>query len=133
MTVVPYDFQDSNQFYEEYYSRQVGDGLAVYSGRRVMDGDGLGSFLGGMLRKMAPTLKGIAKSAAKSVGKHALNVVGDVMEGNDFRTSAMKGLKNVGGEVVANVFEEVGGRKRKPRKTKRAGNRKRRREGLNLD
>jgi hypothetical protein len=125
MTVVPYDFQDSNQFYEEYYSRQVGDGLAVYSGRRVMDGDGLGSFLGGMLKKMTPTFKGLAKSAAKSVGKHALNVVGDVIQGRDFKTSAMRGLKNVGGEMVSNVFEEVSGQKRKARKPKKGGKRKR--------
>jgi hypothetical protein len=133
MTVIPYDFQDSSKFYEEYYSRQVGDGLAVYSGRRIMDGDGLGSFLGGMLKKAAPMLKGLAASAAKSVGKHALNTMSEVMDGGDFRTSALRGLKNVGGDMVSNVFQEVSGRKRKAKKPRRGGGRKKMREGISLD
>jgi hypothetical protein len=91
--IVPYSPLDSAEFYEEYYTRQVGDGLAVFSGRPIMDGDGLGSILGGVLKAVTPTLKNLASSAVKSIGRQALNVVGDVASGKDLKTSALSGLK----------------------------------------
>ena len=57
-----FDHGQTEQFYEEYYQQQVGDGLSVYSGRTVMDGDGIGFFLGGMLKKMTPALKSVVKN-----------------------------------------------------------------------
>jgi hypothetical protein len=123
--IVPFNPHDSTEFYEEYYSRQAGNGLSVYAGRRIMDGDGLGSFLGGVMKKMAPTLKGLAKSAAKTVGKQALNVMHDVVDGKDFRSSAARGLKNAGGEMMEDVFKAVSGRKRKHTSRQKSGKRRR--------
>ena len=113
--IVPYNPHDSSAFYEEYYSRQVGNGLSVYAGRRVMDGDGFGSFLGGVMRKVAPALKGLAKTAMRSVGRQALNGVKDVSEGKDCASSANRGVKRVGGDVMSDVIATSGGRKRKRR------------------
>ena len=98
-----FDHGQTEQFYEEYYQRQVGDGLSVYSGRTVMDGDGIGSFLGGMLKKMTPALK----SVAKTVGRNALGIVRDVVDGKDLKQSAMRGLRSAGGEVLGDVFDAV--------------------------
>ena len=98
-----FDHGQTEQFYEEYYQRQVGDGLSVYSGRTVMDGDGIGSFLGGMLKKMTPALK----SVAKTVGRNALGIDRDVVDGKDLKQSAMRGLRSAGGEVLGDVFNAV--------------------------
>ena len=132
--IVPYNPQDTSEFYETYYAHQVGDGLAVYSGRPIMDGDGLGSFLGGVFKSIAPALKGVASSAVKTVGKQALNVARDVIAGDDFKSSALRGLKNVGGEVMRDVVSTVAGsgnfRKRRARPSsvnKGGGGRKKRR------
>ena len=127
--IVPYDPHDSSEFYEEYYSRQVGNGLSVYAGRRVMDGDGIGSFLGGLAKSFAPALKGLAKSAVKSVGRQALNVAKDVARGGDFKSSAMRGLRNVGGDVMDDVFQSIdGGRKKRKKKKVGAGPKRRKRQ-----
>lgn len=114
--IVPFNPIETSDFYEDYYTRQVGDGLAVYSGRSVMDGDGLGSFLGGMMKRVAPALKGLAKS----VGKRAIGVARDALDGKDFKSSAIQGLRNVGGDVLDDVFTAVSS----PRKRKRYQNKK---------
>jgi hypothetical protein len=128
--IVSFNPIDSADFYEEYYARQVGDGLAVFSGRPIMDGDGLGSILGGVLKAVSPALKNIASSAVKSIGKQALNVVGDVASGKDFKASALSGLKNVGSDVMNDVFQAVsktsnGGRKRRNNSRRRGSTKKR--------
>jgi phage-related protein len=124
--IVSFNPHDSSDFYEEYYARQVGDGLAVFSGRPIMDGDGLGSFLGGVLKAVSPTLKNIASSAVKSIGKQALNVVGDVASGKNFKTSALNGLKNVGNDVMSDVFQAVN---KSSNKNRKRGNSSRRQGG----
>ena len=111
-----FDHRQTEDFYDEYYARQVGDGLSVYAGKTVMDGDGLGSFLGGVLSKMAPVLKTVAKSAAQSVGKNALSVMQDVAGGASFKDAALGGLKRAGGDVLGDVFEAVGSQRRSGRK-----------------
>ena len=116
--IVPFNPMDTADFYEEYYSRQVGDGLAVYSGRSVMDGDGLLSLFSGVARRIAPALKGLAQSAVKSVGRQALNVAKDVASGRDFKESALDGLHGLGGDVINDVVNAVGGA---GTKRKRAG------------
>jgi hypothetical protein len=133
--IVPYSPLDSAEFYKEYYTRQVGDGLAVFSGRPIMDGDGLGSILGGVLKAVTPTLKNIASSAVKSIGKQALNVVGDVASGKDLKTSALSGLKNVGNEVMGDVFQALSGSPnagRKRRNNSRRGGMNKKRKGASI-
>lgn len=109
-----FDHRETEDFFDGYYEAQVGEGLAVFNGKPIMDGDGFGSFLGSLLKKAAPMLKTVAKSAAKTVGRNALGVVSDIAAGKNFKEAAMGGLRNVGGEVLGDVFEAVsaGGRQR---------------------
>jgi hypothetical protein len=133
--IVSFNPHDSSDFYEEYYARQVGDGLAVFSGRPIMDGDRLGSFLGGVLKAVSPTLKNIASIAVKSIGRQALNVVGDVASGKNFKTSTINGLKNVGSEVMSDVFQAVNktnntSRKRSSTSRRRGGSNKKKQRSI---
>ena len=62
MTLVAFDPSEVEGFYEHYYQQQEGNGLAVFRGKRIMDGNGLGSILGGVFRAVAPTLKNFSQS-----------------------------------------------------------------------
>lgn len=61
-----------------------------------MDSDGLGLFLGSMLKTMASTLKTVAGSVAKMVGKNALNIARDLASGRSFKDTVRGGLKKTG-------------------------------------
>lgn len=128
--IVSFNPMDTAKFYDQYYAKQVGDGLSVYSGRTVMDGDGLGSIFSGIARAVAPALKGFAKSAVKSVGRQALNVVEDVASGRNFKDSAMDGLHALGGDVMDDMVGAVrGGSKRKRPASKKRQKKKKPRLG----
>jgi len=120
MELQPFDFNETAPFYEEYYKMQDGQGLAVFRGRRHIEGDGIGSVLGGIFKAVAPTLKTVGKSALSSIGKRAIGVAKDVMEGRNFKESALNNLKAAGGDILDSTVNAVS-RKRK------AGGRKGRR------
>jgi len=56
----------TRDLYEEYYSRQNGGEIPVFAGRRFQRGHGLGSILGGFIRRLVlPFFKTNAKSMLK--------------------------------------------------------------------
>ena len=122
MALEPFDVNETEGFYDRYYRMQDGDGLAVCKGKRVMDGNGLGSILGGVFRAVAPALKSIAGSAARNLGKQALNVAGDVLRGEELGPSALRGLRAAGSGVLNDAARSTGKRRRAPggRRSKRA-------------
>lgn len=126
--IVTFNPMDTAKFYEQYYVNQVGDGLSVYSGRTIMDGDGLGSIFSGIARAVGPTLKGFAKSAVKSVGRQAVNVVKDLASGRNLKDSAMNGLYGLGTDVADELVEVIdSGVKRKRATPKRKKSKKKQR------
>lgn len=122
------DLNDHRAFYQEYYTRQNGHGLAVYSGRRIMDGDGIGALFRGAFKALAPSLKRLGGAAVRSLGKHAVGALGNVLDGRSFKESALNGVRGVGGDV----FREVtggGSRKRNAPSRRPAKKRQRGRGG----
>ena len=71
--------------------------------RSIADGDGLGSFLGGVLKKRTPALKKVAKT----VGCNAMGVVRDFIDGKNAKQSVMRGVRSAGGKVLGDAFEAV--------------------------
>ena len=126
MEMEPFDFNETAPFYEEYYKLQEGQGLAVFKGRRHIEGDGLGSMLGGLFKAVAPTLKSVGKAALSSLGKQAVGVAKDVLAGRDFKESALEGLKTAGGELLDEGVSALssGGRKRKSKKKGKSAKRR---------
>lgn len=139
MTIVPFDPQDTLPYYEEYYTRQTGGG-GVYAGRAIMDmrGAGIGAFLGKMVKRAAPVLLNVAKT----VGRHAVDVAREALDGGNASTataSVNRGLRSAGGEILDDVYDTIagggggGGRSRSTRKrratTSRGGKRAKRRRG----
>lgn len=127
MGLVPFDPNETEPFYTQYYEYQDGDGLAVFRGKRHTDiqGDGIGSVLGGIFRAVAPTLKKVGKSAAMNLGKQALHVARDVLDGKNFKESAMSGLRSAGGDVLDDAIGGFGGNKSRKRKAPSGGKRHR--------
>ena len=113
MELEPFDVSETAPFYEAYYGAQAGDGLSVFAGKRHIEGDGLGSMLGGLFKAVAPALKSVGKSALKSIGRGAIGVAKDVLAGKDFKESALDGLKEAGGEILDSTLDNIPSRKRK--------------------
>lgn len=130
MTIVPFDPQETVPYYEEYYTQQIGGG-GVYAGRAIMDmrGAGIGAFLGRMVKKAAPVLLNVAKT----VGRHAVDVARDALDGGDIASSANKRLRSTGGEVLDSVYNSIAGNNRRPavkrHATSKQGRRVKRRRG----
>lgn len=109
MPLVPFDPSEVEGFYEQYYQLQDGNGLAVFRGKRIMDGDGLGSLLSGVFKAVTPSLKSLAKTAVTSLGKRAIGVAGDILRGENAGESALRGLKNVGGDILSGAHDQIDG------------------------
>ena len=118
----------SRDLYEEYYSRQNGGEVPVFAGRRFQRGHGLGSILGGFVRRLVlPFFQTNAKSMLKNAAKTGMEVADDVIEGRSFVDSVKKrvpaGIKR-GVEDI--VFQSVP--QREPRRRPQQQQRRRRRQ-----
>ena len=83
--------------YEEYYETQSGGGNGrgggiprVFVGSPYQRGHGIGSFLGGLFRKILPYLR----SGVRAVGKEALRAGINVMEDVENDTPLKESIKN---------------------------------------
>ena len=85
----PYCCEASRALYEDYYTKQSGGELPVFYGARTQRGHGIGSVLGGLFRRALYFLK----SGAEILGKQALNVATDIIDGKSFKESANDRLK----------------------------------------
>ena len=85
----PYCSEASRALYEDYYTKQRGGKLPVFYGARTQRGHVIGSVLGGLFRRALPFLK----SGAEILGKQALNVATDMIDGKSFKESAKDRLK----------------------------------------
>lgn len=129
------------KLYEDYYSKQAGSGLPVYSGARVQRGYGLGSILGSLARSVMPLLKTGAKTLGKQALTSGMQIAGDMLGGQNFKQSAKRRAKEAGGNLMGKArkrlrFEPPGERAIKRRSTKHKRIRKsrsnRRRSGRDI-
>ena len=115
----PLDLNATAGFYEQYYNQQHGNGLSVFKGRRHMDGDGLGNLFGRVFCAVVPKLAGFGKHALKSVGKQALNLAKDALEGEDIGQSAMRRLKATGADIIEDMNDDLNYPKRRAKPQRR--------------
>ena len=74
-------------YYDEYFDYQVGgarrSGIPhVYIGLSYQRGHGIGSFLGGLFRRVLPLLSRGAKAVGKETLRAGVNMAGDIMDRN---------------------------------------------------
>jgi len=107
--------------YKEHYSRQNEGEIPVFAGKRFQRGHGLGSILGGFIRRLVlPFFKTNAMSMLKNAAKTGVEVASDVIDGLSFSDSVKNrvptGIKR-GVEEIA--FQSTAAKQRRPASRRR--------------
>lgn len=123
MMIVPYNEDNEAEYYGDYYAAQAG-GMPVFQGRTIMTGGGLGSVFSGLLRTATPLLKKVAKGLGKRALKTGTRVAGDILAGENVKTSLKRRAKETGKDLLGDVLSGIGDissppPKKKKRKTKK--------------
>ena len=86
--------------FDHYYLTQArGGGLPVFIGG-PQRGHGIGGILSGLARMVVPILKKGGKSIMKETLRSGVDILGDVVSGSNFKTSAKRRLKQGGQRLV---------------------------------
>ena len=93
--------------FEDYYLRQAGSGLSVYTGHRFQQGSGLGNILGGLARMVIPVLKRTGKSLLREGLRTGVDVLGDVVDGSDIKDSLKKRVRSSGSRVLRKTAKSL--------------------------
>lgn len=119
--------------YENYYLRQVGQGMPVFEGANLQRGYGLGGILSGLLRSAVPLLKPLLRQGAKALGKHAMktgvSIAQDALAGQNFKSSAKRRLKETGRVMGRQAVSRMTGSGKRRQKQSKKKSIKRKRTG----
>ena len=113
----------SRYMYEDYYSRQVGGQIPVFVGSRYQRGHGLGSVLGGLLRRFViPLFTTHGKTLALDALRTGMDVAEDVFgDKRGLKESIKKrvpeGIKRTAQNLIRQSGSGVGKRRRKRRRS----------------
>lgn len=142
----PYDHTGSKKLYSNDYAQYGGGGeysnfqVPVFAGATTQRGYGLGSMLSGLLKSAMPLVKRGAIAFGKTAARTGLNVLDDVIQGQNIKTAARQRIKGAGRELVQKVITrathpysppKVNKRKRKASKSTTPQRRKKRKVGQN--
>ena len=97
----------SRHTFEDYYIQQAktGNGLPIFiSGQR---GHGIGGILSGLARMIVPVLKKGGKALLKEGVKAGTHIIGDVLEGKNFKTSVKKRAKQSGAKLLKKAADQI--------------------------
>lgn len=101
--------------YSDYFDAQIGGGTArtgyggisnVYIGAPNQRGHGIGSFLGGLFRRIIPLLKQGARTVGKEALRAGVNVASDVLDSGIHPREAFKTRLRESGESLKRKAEE---------------------------
>ncbi len=109
----------STDFYKTYYMNQVqqkGGNLPAFHGAPTQRGYGLGSILKGLFRWAVPKVSTAAKAVGRAALKEGVGLAQDIVEGKDWRSSALKRGKKIGNqsfqELKSQNASQAGGGKK---------------------
>lgn len=114
------------RLYENYYLNQTGHGLPVYVGGQTLRGAGLGSVLGGLFRAAMPLLKQGGKALLREGARTGLDMVSDVLSGQNLKTAAKTRAKQAGERLVTRAIDRVTNTAPRPAKRIKSTSRPRR-------
>jgi len=108
--------------FEDYYLRQVGNGMAYFQGANRQAGHGLGQVLKSLFRSAIPLVSSGAKVLGKQMLKTGLQVASDVAAGKRLKKSVNTRTREGGTQLLGQINERVRGRS--PTKRKQTTKRK---------
>lgn len=94
--------------FEQYYiqqAQQSGHGIPIFIGSQR--GNGLGGILSGLARMVVPVLKRGGKSILKETLRTGVDVLGDVVSGENLKTSAKRRLKQGGSRLLQQASASI--------------------------
>ena len=97
----------SRSGYEDYYLHQAGTGLSVFAGNRTQAGHGLGNILGGLARMVIPIIRKGGKSILKEGIRAGVDVLGDISQGQDIKSSLKRRAKESGSRIVNKAVRTI--------------------------
>ena len=113
-------------YYDDYYLHHSGGSVGpIFYGKRFQTGSGLGSVFSSLARSVIPILKSSGKTLLKEGLRSGLDVLGDVVSGNDIKSSVKRRARQSGQRLLtqaANTIDKPappGLPKRKPTHKKR--------------
>ena len=74
--------------------------MAYFQGARYQRGSGLGSVLGGLVRSAVPMIKPVLKTMGREALKGGVNVLNDVLRGDNLQRAAKRRLLEGSGRVL---------------------------------
>ena len=113
--ITPYFIDESQEYYNDYYSRQVGEGLGYFSGSTIHKGAGIGSLLGSVFRKTLPLIKSGAAKVGKQLFSTGVNIAKDALQGKNIRESAANNFKSSGADLLTALSDTLQTSKTKKR------------------
>lgn len=103
--LVPYTC--CTKHFEDYYTKQIGNGLPYYRGAVLQKGYGIGGFFAKLFRSAMPFLI----RGAKTVGKEALRtgtmVANDVLSGENFKTALKTRSQETGKKLARKAVQKA--------------------------
>lgn len=105
--ITPYFVDESQEYYNDYYSRQVGEGLGYFSGSTIHKGAGIGSLIGNVFRKTLPLIKSGAAKVGKQLLSTGLNIARDALQGKDIRESANQNFRSAGTGLLTALSDSL--------------------------
>lgn len=102
--------------FEVYYLNQAGGGgsLPYFQGIRYARGHGLGGVLGSLFRAAVPVLKKSGKALLKEGLQTGVNVIGDVLEGQNIKSAMKRRAKDSGQRLLHQAKRRVVGAHQRP-------------------
>ena len=93
--------------YEDHYMKQAyGGGLPVFIGGQR--GRGLGGIFNGLARMIIPVLKRTGKTVLKEGLRSGVDVLGDIVSGQNVKSSFKKRAKQAGTRLVDQSIRSIG-------------------------
>ena len=114
----------NHKFYQQYYvdqAKQTGGNLPAFHGARFQRGYGLGSIFKDLFRWAMPHLQQGAKVIGKKALQTGVNVVQDVLDGDNIKTAVHKRTKQALGLPSQNSLQGQSGAGKKAIKRKAQG------------
>ena len=94
--------------YEDHYLKQAyGGGLPVFIGGQR--GRGIGGIFNGLARMIIPVLKRTGKTVLKEGLRSGVDVLGDIVSGQNVKSSFKKRAKQAGTRLVDQSMKSLGG------------------------
>ena len=96
----------NHKLYEQYYvnqAKQKGGSLPAFHGARFQRGYGLGSIFRGLFRWAMPHLQQGAKVIGKKALQTGVNVVQDVLDGDNIKTAVHRSILNSVNKILQSI------------------------------